>query len=72
MNTDDIKKLIEAMKEVFPTATQVKAGFDHVDERFSRIETKLENIENILLAKQQEKIEQLEKRVKRLEEMLPA
>ena len=46
MLTDqDIKKLIRAQKEIFPTAKMVKKGFDDMDKRFKEVHNKLDNLE---------------------------
>ena len=46
MLTDkDIKKLIKAQKEVFPTAKMVKDGFDDMDKRFKEVHVRLDNLE---------------------------
>jgi len=72
MNENDVTTLIDAMKgvfatkedlDVFPTADMVKRGFDHVDERFDRIE-------NLLLADHKRRIEKLEAEVKELRNAL--
>jgi hypothetical protein len=58
------------MKEVFPTAEQVKAGFDHGDKRFNAVEERLERSENILLATQEARIEKLEAQMQAVRESL--
>ena len=63
MTDNDITKLLEAMKEVFPTAEMVKRSFDHVDARFDRIET-------LILADHRKRIEHLEQEVKELKHAL--
>jgi predicted nucleic acid-binding Zn-ribbon protein len=45
MNSEDISKLIVAMKEVFPTADMIQRGFSHVDERFEQISDRFEQID---------------------------
>jgi len=74
MNNDDIQKLttslLEAMREVFPTAAQVEAGFEHVDKQFEHVDKRLDKIESILLLKQDARIEKLEHEVKELKDAL--
>ena len=83
MLTDkDIKKLIKAQKEIFPTAKMVKKGFDDMDERFNGMDKRFDKVENRLdnLEQGQEEIKlrqdnvayrfevaDLKKRVKKLE-----
>jgi hypothetical protein len=38
LTNDDVQKLIEAMKEVFPTVEMVRRSSDHMDERFDGLE----------------------------------
>ncbi|OGZ43467.1 MAG: hypothetical protein A2756_04080 [Candidatus Ryanbacteria bacterium RIFCSPHIGHO2_01_FULL_48_27] len=45
MNSEDISKLIVAMKEVFPTADMIQRGFSHVDERFEQISDRFEQVD---------------------------
>ncbi len=46
MLTDkDIKKLIKAQKEIFPTADMIKRGFDGVDKRFDGVDNRLDRIQ---------------------------
>lgn len=61
LTNDDIQNLIEAMKEVFPTAEMVKRSFDHMDERFDGLEDTYVS---------QEDYKKLLTRVKRLEEAI--
>lgn len=63
----DIKKLIRAMEEVFPTATMVKNSFDTVatKEQVESLTKKVEKIDVRL-----ENIEDLRPRVKAIEESL--
>lgn len=59
MLTDkDIKKLIKAQKEIFPTARMVKEGFDDMDERFKEVHKRFDRVESRLddLDKGQEEI----------------
>lgn len=63
MTDDDVTKLIDAMKDVFPAAEMVKCGFDHVDERLDRIES-------LLLTDHKRRIEKLEAEVKELRNAL--
>lgn len=75
MLTDkDIKKLIKAQKEVFPTAEMVKRSFDSVDKNFEenrqehkKMNKRLSHIELLLSIKYQRRIEILEKKVKRVD-----
>jgi RNA binding exosome subunit len=61
LTDNDVQKLIEAMKEVFPTAEMIKRSFDHVDERF-------DGLEKIYV--RQEEYTKLLDRVKRLEQAI--
>jgi hypothetical protein len=45
-------------------------GFAHNDTRFDAIESRLDRIEHLLLAEQKREIEDLQKRMKRLEDAL--
>jgi len=83
MLTDkDIKKLIKAQKEIFPTAKMVKEGFDDMDTRFNGMDKRFDQVENRLdnLEQGQEdiklrqdnvayrfEVEDLKKRTKKLE-----
>ena len=51
-------------------AGMVKRGFDSVDKRFDKIDKRLGNIELLLSIKYQRRIEILEKKVKKVEELL--
>ena len=70
LTNDDTQKLIAAMKEVFPTAEQVKAGFAHGDKRFDAVDKRLEHIEKILLATHEARIDKLEAQRKAVRESL--
>lgn len=41
-------------------AHMIKAGFDHVDERFERIENRLDRIERVILADHERRLARLE------------
>jgi archaellum component FlaC len=43
-----------------------------MNDGFTVVKTRLDNIEKILISKQDEKIKKLEERIKRIEEMLPS
>ena len=46
MLTDkDIKKLIKAQKEIFPTAKMVKEGFDDMDKRFKDVHERFDKVD---------------------------
>ena len=66
----DVKKIVTALREVFPTAEMVQKGFDGVDENFKEVNKQLDRIENTLLKQHSEEIENLKKRIHRLEEVL--
>ncbi len=84
MEQKDIQQLIGAMQAIFPTAEMVKRGFDEVDKRFDEVyrrfdevdkrfdevDKRFDRIENLILKRHEEEIEQLKIRMKYLEDML--
>ena len=77
MDEGSTTKLIEAMKEVFPTAEMIKRSFDQVDkhfeqidQRFDKIDQRFDRIENLILADHKRRIDQLENEVKGLKNAL--
>jgi hypothetical protein len=68
-----IEKLAEMINEGFKTTAtkeDLTALEDRVNTRFDGIDSRLDQIEHLLLAKQKRKIENLETRMKRLEDAL--
>ena len=63
MEKKDITNLIEAMKQVFPTA-------EIVNKSFKTITDQLDRIENTILATQEQRIVKLEKKVRELADAL--
>ena len=59
-----IEKAVETM------ADMIGKGFAHNDMRFDAIESQLGKIEHLLIEEQKRKLENLETRVKRLEDAL--
>ena len=64
----DVETAIE--KAVDTIADMIGKGFAHNDTRFDAIESRLGKIENLLLEEQRRKIENLETRMKKLEDAL--
>jgi len=64
----DVKTSIE--KAVDTIADMIGKGFAHNDTRLDGIESRLGKIENLLLEEQRRKIENLETRMKKLEDAL--
>ena len=72
----DVKKIIEAMEEVFPTAKMMKDSFDSIENRmatkvemageFKKVNNKLDSV----VEKHEGEIKSLQGRVKVLEEAL--
>lgn len=48
MTDNDIKKLIDAMQEVFPTAEMVEKGFADMDRRFATVDKRFDQIDKRL------------------------
>ena len=73
LDEKDIQKLSEILstkKDIEDLALMVGKGFAGVDGRFDMIEKRLDRVENILLKQHSEEIENLKKRMSRLEETL--
>jgi hypothetical protein len=64
----DVETAIE--KAVDKMADMIGKGFAHNDMRFDAIESRLGKIENLLIEDQKRKIENLETRMKKLEDAL--
>jgi hypothetical protein len=64
----DVEIAIE--KAVEKMADMIGKGFTHTDTRFNAIESRLGKIENLLIEEQKRKLENLEARMKRLEDAL--
>ncbi|MBU2564567.1 hypothetical protein KKA23_03245 [Patescibacteria group bacterium] len=61
MLTDkDIKKLIKAQKEIFPTAEMVKGGFDNMDKRFDKVDKRFDKVDD--------RLDKVENRLERIEQ----
>jgi len=68
----DIKKIIEAMREVFPTAKMISDSFDGVatKEQVEKIDSRLAKVESKLNSVLSEEIESLKQPVRVLEDSL--
>lgn len=67
----DLKDIKGTVTEaVDPYFTAIKKDFNHIDDRFDKVDKQLSNIDLILSTKYQRRIEVLEKKVTRLEELL--
>ena len=64
----DVEIAVE--KAVDTIADMIGKGFAHHDTRFDAIESRLGRIENLLMEEQKRKIENLETRMKKLEDAL--
>jgi hypothetical protein len=64
----DVKIAVE--KAVDTIADMIGKGFAHNDTRFDAIESRLGRIEHLLIEEQKRKIENLETRMKKLEDAL--
>jgi hypothetical protein len=64
----DVEIAVE--KAVDTIADMIGKGFAHNDTRFDAIESRLGKIENLLIEEQRRKIENLETRMKKLEDAL--
>jgi len=64
----DIKGVVT--EAVDPYFGAIKKDFNHIDNRFDKVDKRLGNIELLLSVKYQRRIEILEKKVKRVEELL--
>ncbi len=66
MNSEDISKLIVAMKEVFPTADMIQRGFSHVDERFEQISERFEQVDQ-RFEQMDQRFEQMDQRFEQID-----
>ncbi len=77
----DVKKIVGAFKDIFPTAEMVQKGFlgtdkkvalgfEKVDKHFESMDKRLDRIENSLIKKHSDEIVYIRERLKKLEEAL--
>lgn len=67
----DLKDLKDTVTEaVDPYFTVIKGDFNHMENRFDRIDGNLERIEKLILADHKRRIEKLETEVKELKTLL--
>lgn len=65
---EDLARMVE--KGFGGTDKKIDKGFKEINTRFKEVDTRLNRIENIILKQYSQKIEILERRIKRLEETL--
>ena len=67
---DDLAGMVQKGFEETAKKDEVDSQFSGVNERFDKIEDRLESIEKLILADHKRRIEQLEDEVKELRELL--
>jgi BMFP domain-containing protein YqiC len=77
LDKQDIKKLTEVLAtkkdlkdETEGLARMMKNSFDYVDKRFNGMDKRFDKIEDVLIRQHDEKLAELERRIRQLEDAL--